>query len=308
MKNRVRVHLKGGLGNQLFQYYAGLHLSLIRNQPLELELISIEHGRNPHDSRIDSLNLSGCFKYTKHRYSFSLLARSIRSWLEETNSASVLGILKIIHKTLNLYTSPDTGFDPELSRKKTTRKIEGYFQTWRYFHEVKSLKPHLVVNLEPRDLSPYLRKMITDVRQKKTLVMHVRRGDYISGKETFGLLSTRYYEQAINKLRVNGISWDQAWVFTDDIKSTHAELKDLIESEGLRVIETPPGSSSIEDLYIMSEASSIIIANSTFSWWAATLGVEKDAIACPTKWFRNLNDPKDLYPDHWIKVSSSWKE
>jgi hypothetical protein len=215
-------------------------------------------------------------------------------------------MLRKLDKALNLYVSSETGFDPQLSQMKKVRRLEGYFQTWRYFHEVKTLKPHLVINLEPSDPSPYLEKMINEIRQKKTLAIHVRRGDYLTGKETFGLLSPSYYERAINDLRLNGTSWDQAWVFTDDVKATGAEFRDLIESESLKIIQTPRESSSIEDLFIMSQASSIIIANSSFSWWAATLGVEKDAVVCPTKWFRNLSDPNGLNPDHWVRVPSSW--
>jgi hypothetical protein len=50
----------------------------------------------------------------------------------------------------------------------------------------------------------------------------------------------------------------------------------------------------------------MVIANSTYSWWAATLGNPNKTIACPSKWFAQMVDPEDLYPEGWIKVSSEW--
>jgi hypothetical protein len=306
MRKKIRVHLKGGLGNQLFQYYAGLHLSTLKNLPLELEMSALEHGRNPHDSRIDSLNVSCELLYTKRRHSLSLFGWTIRNWLQELNSNLVFAILKPIDKLIGVYVSSDTGFDLKLSRLRSEWLVDGYFQTWRYFQEVKEKNPELVLDLEPKDTSAYLMTMMEKVENKKILAIHVRRGDYSSAKGTFGLLAAAYYEQGIRQLRLSGITWDQAWVFTDDIRSTRQELRDLIDKEGLSLIETPRNSPSVESLFLMSQASSMIVANSTFSWWAATLGREKDGVVCPAKWFRNLSDPEDLYPLNWIRVKSSW--
>jgi hypothetical protein len=56
----------------------------------------------------------------------------------------------------------------------------------------------------------------------------------------------------------------------------------------------------------MSFGKAIITANSSFSWWAAASGDQSKTVITPTPWFKNLNEPKDLIPEHWIRIKSSW--
>jgi hypothetical protein len=64
---------------------------------------------------------------------------------------------------------------------------------------------------------------------------------------------------------------------------------------------------SSEILTIMSLSDDLVIANSSFSWWAGMLGNPLKNVYCPAKWFRNLEDPKDLYPPNWNIVDSAWE-
>jgi hypothetical protein len=64
------------------------------------------------------------------------------------------------------------------------------------------------------------------------------------------------------------------------------------------------GNKDYEDIYLMSLCSNNIIANSSFSWWAAWLNDNADKIViCPNKWFgtgfHQLYD--DIFPEKWIK-------
>ena len=74
-----------------------------------------------------------------------------------------------------------------------------------------------------------------------------------------------------------------------------------------RIVEPPANSDPVESLMLMSKAAHIAISNSTFSWWAATFSGDDSTVYAPTKWFEQREDPKDLYPDNWVKIQSEWE-
>jgi hypothetical protein len=116
-----------------------------------------------------------------------------------------------------------------------------------------------------------------------------------------------YYEAAIQELKSRGVTWDAVWIFTDDVQFTQKEFRDFSAVNPNSVIIEPPSDShSFESLLLMSKCSSLVIANSTYSWWAATLGNTDKITVCPEKWFVKMEDPEDLYPDSWIQVPSLW--
>ena len=61
-----------------------------------------------------------------------------------------------------------------------------------------------------------------------------------------------------------------------------------------------------EQLLYMSLCNHNIIANSSFSWWAAYLNENPDKVVCyPTLWFGDAlssYDVSDLLPTEWIKI------
>ena len=61
----------------------------------------------------------------------------------------------------------------------------------------------------------------------------------------------------------------------------------------------------IDDFSLLSLCDHHIIANSTFSWWAAYLNnKENKKIICPEKFFGlgGPQDQQDIYPKEWIKI------
>jgi hypothetical protein len=142
--------------------------------------------------------------------------------------------------------------------------------------------------------------------QDRILGIHVRRGDYV-GNAGIGTLSVSYYETAAKELRSRGANWDAIWIFSDDAMRVENEFKGFLAGkENLFFVKPPAESHAFESLLLLSRSPYLLIANSTFSWWAATLGNPDKAIACPSKWFAQMEDPQDLYPPSWIRVPSAW--
>ena len=63
-------------------------------------------------------------------------------------------------------------------------------------------------------------------------------------------------------------------------------------------------SSDIQDLYSLSQCDSVIIANSSFSWWGSYLGKEKETVIAPARWFGKdgFQDFEDIYNKNWTII------
>lgn len=123
--------------------------------------------------------------------------------------------------------------------------------------------------------------------------IHVRRGDYVDSNFHFDLTKTEYYDEAMGFFPKS--TETKFLVFSDDIEW----CKQQWQFEGCDFSE---GKSEVEDLNLMASCKSNIIANSTFSWWAAWLNPNADKkVICPKKWFVDGKERIEL-PEEWIKI------
>lgn len=125
---------------------------------------------------------------------------------------------------------------------------------------------------------------------ENSVAVHFRGGDF--GSKQFPRLEFEYYERALLNLACRGHF--KFYIFTDDIKAA----KKIFDS-GFNYIET---NNYIHDFYLMQKCKHFIIANSTYSWWAAYLGKHKDKIVIAPK-----NDPgamytDEMYPKEWVVI------
>lgn len=130
----------------------------------------------------------------------------------------------------------------------------------------------------------------TGIGYSNYVSIHVRRGDYVGNKFYFDLFSEGYYERAMFLF-----PGEKFIVFSDDVEwcKTQEIFKDCAFSEG---------NSEVEDMNLMASCKSNIIANSSFSWWAAWLNPNpaKEVVA-PKNWFTDLV-PRVTLPASWILV------
>ena len=97
--------------------------------------------------------------------------------------------------------------------------------------------------------------------------------------------------------------YGRIWVFSDDIEGA----KKLIPQEWASKVRWigQVGSDATTTWHAMRLGSGYVIANSTYSWWAAYLAIRKDVkVVAPKPWFAGMEDPKDLIPPDWIQISS----
>lgn len=74
----------------------------------------------------------------------------------------------------------------------------------------------------------------------------------------------------------------------------------MLEDAPVNIVDWNRGSDSYRDIQIMSACKNNIIANSSFSWWAAFLNTNKNAIVCaPAKWTNTIVNCKFQLPE-WV--------
>jgi hypothetical protein len=198
--------------------------------------------------------------------------------------------------------------------------INGYFQSHLYFDHCRNeilscfqLKPehyHYIFNKYP------------SIKNKNSI--HVRRGDYLLLKDYHPIQTMDYYNKAIDYIGEN----DEYYVFSDDIEWCKENFKDynceFIEerphdkNETVTLNEAQREANSkkflkqdIIELFMMSLCKNNIIANSSFSWWAAYLNENPQKnITAPSNWFTKervelVYHDKEKYIEH--RIPAPWK-
>jgi hypothetical protein len=168
--------------------------------------------------------------------------------------------------------------------------LTGYFQTDRYFdHIADEIRKDFTFKKKIRD---ECKEIVEEVFDQDPIALHIRRGDFLINSGNHHNLSLDWYEKALKKFDPDR----EVIIFSDDI--FWASAQELFRPDRFIISD---GNSSYHDMFMMTQCSDFIIANSTFSWWGAWLANTGRVIA-PSKWFGPNNahlDIKDLYCKHW---------
>lgn len=174
----------------------------------------------------------------------------------------------------------------------------GYFQSPLYFsgHEEMIRRELDTSNI---GLERGLEHLADRLRAPGSIAIHVRRGDY-SGNPNLDLCGMAYYKEAMDRMRA-WIPKPVFHVFSDD----PAWATDRFQGTGAEIIVPAEKESAIATLHLMSLANHHIIANSSFSWWAAWLGKKPgQKVLMPGRWFSEIRSPvEEKAADGWEIVN-----
>lgn len=191
------------------------------------------------------------------------------------------------------YKEPRFSYNPIPYRPNM--KLFGYFQSEKYFASHK--KEILDLFAPPSDILAYLSSHYKEILEHpKTVSIHVRIYHEDPTGKAHPTCSRDYFERAVALFPDDSLFV----VFSNQMQECKALLSSV--SKNLYFIE---GEDHFIDLYLMSFCKHNIIANSSFSWWAAYLNPnpEKKVVA-PKIWFNPayLSDTDDLLPEGWLKI------
>ena len=159
--------------------------------------------------------------------------------------------------------------------------------------------------LRPKITSSQYILHLDRIRQTRPTIVHIRRGDYKPHKNTIGMLGTDYYKNALRTVS-EGNSGVPVWLFTDDLVGAQGVIRSL-DFEFDYIVSSDSELSAAETMLLMSKGSSIIIANSTFSWWSAYLGGGNCEVIAPFPWYRTNSIEAELIPPNWNLIDSVWE-
>jgi Glycosyl transferase family 11 len=273
----IRAVMLGRLGNNLFQYALGRSLAEKHGVPLvmdgswfnaegwsQVECIRRLPGPAAGRARVVrrfSLGARALLKATgKHYWQY----RSVPMLREDER---------------------DQTFNPAFTRAPADCLLFGYFQSPLYFAGMEDkLRSELAtggLGLETGHTA-----LADALRQPGAVAVHVRRTDY-TGNPNLDLCGPDYYQTAMRRLR-GDLADARFFIFSDDPDWCRRHFT----GSDTRVITHDKPTGTLTDFHLMSIASHHIIANSSYSWWAAWLGKkENQKVLMPSRWFASIVSP-----------------
>jgi hypothetical protein len=291
----IGVRLQGGLGNQLFQYAAGLRLALRHRTGLTLDLggLGSSGARTRRRFELNAFAIEAC---RVGKPVESALGRSIgrarRRIAALRGSPRPLGLRPIVER--------GPAFDPALLDAPDGVYLEGYWQSEKYFKDVEP-----VVRAQLRIVPPpasEIEEWVRELPRVEAVAIHVRRGDYVTSpanRRFHGALPAEYYRAAVAEV-LRRVPRPEFFVFSDDPAWCASSL-----ALPCRVtVMAGSARRSYEDLRLMSLCRNHVIANSAFSWWGAWLaGAPDGLVIAPRQWFLDSTvDTRDLTPPSWVRL------
>jgi hypothetical protein len=280
----LNVRLFGGLGNQLFQCFAGMDLSLKTGSRLKMDARWIEASYSQSESDVRD------FKFLKEVAIINSIESGEMNFKLERLKTKIAEKSQVAANLFALYVPNNPGFIEFLNFRPGV-ELRGYFQTYRYFENVN--KNHNVWDWSLKTESRLYLENRRELDSAPFIAIHVRGGDYFNKTNIYHKLEKEYYFESLEYLR-GRLGDIRVLVFSDDAEYARYLLNsdagfEFLNQDGLRASEA---------MILMSSAKGVITANSTFSYWAAMINAGNQ-ICAPKFWYANAEADENLYPPHW---------
>ncbi len=290
------MKLKGGLGNQMFQYSLGRKLSLLNDDMLKLD-----------NNEYKKPYCLGKRKYELNNFNIKAdIAKGIEILKIRGFSNRILLRLNLV-KNNYIREKMQMFFDPEIFNKKGDLYLDGYWQSENYFKDIREIiLKDFTLNYSVKNEKFY--NILNEIKENNSVAIHIRGGDYVNNEDTkkfHGVLTVEYYKQAIDYIFKN-VDMPKFYVFTDDLQHSQNLLKN-IDNLNYSFVSIY-NFLGCEELMLMKKCKYFIIPNSSFSWWGAWLSEFKDKIVIvPKFWFKDerMKDV-NIAADGWIKISNEY--
>lgn len=282
------IEIMGGLGNQLFQIFTLISYSIREKKPFYFENKPITCGER------------------KKYYWDTPLLNKLKGFIKPP----------LLHQQSLMYQEPFFHYAsiPHAKEKTANIKLNGYFQSYKYFDEHKEVILRMINLTElQQQIKEKVASYLPTREFEKIVSLHFRVGDYAHQPQNHPLMPVEYYENALNQMLIDTGKNDLFILYfceENDIVYVNEKiiyLKQNVNFKELTFIKVPNHLDDWEQMILMSLCKHHIIANSTFSWWGAYFGEGNGLVYYPSKWFGPaLGEKKmnDLFlQEKWKKIT-----
>ncbi len=265
------ISFKGGLGNQIFEYFF--------------------------------------YQYLRNNTNQKIYGYYNRDWLKDHNGLEIQKVFDInLPKASNLSNftvfiirlinkfNPQNSFTSNDGRLKLSAiYFDGWWQNKMFYKDLDKS-----IGFKKIDLNETNSKLLDNILNSNSVSLHVRRGDYLQKKYVgkYGNVCTlSYYKKAIELIE-NSFENPVFFVFSDDIDW----VKNNFILENKVFVSENYGEKSFLDMYLMTFCKANIIANSSFSYWGALLNKSDNKVIYPKKWYNSNDVVPNIFKSCWIGI------
>lgn len=283
----IIIKIQGGLGNQMFQYAFGRNLSLLSGV---------------------SFTIDSSYLRKANQSNRSFVLDNFNTRVTEASSSEIQQYCGNMQKILDKMRRPiqrkkvvePENFNADILKRKSGY-FDGFWNNEKYFkNNWETIKKDFTLK---KPLGEKSKKILEEIELKQNSVsVHIRRGDYLSISKIANVyvsLPFSYYKTAMDEI-LKSHPDAHFFISSDDIGWVKDNFPKEYRTTFLPSEEIP----DYEEIILMSRCEHNIIANSTFSWWAAYLNQNPGKIViAPKNWFKDESKNKqDLILDTWIQM------
>jgi hypothetical protein len=311
----IIVNVKGGIGNQLFQYALSRNIEIKNNYLIKFDKSSFVNYKFPHKFRLEVFNTK--LNIASDKEIEAVISRTTN--LKNLKNNPIYNKYGIISKTLRfLYRKfiflsfynksfieeNQFGFDRRILDVDDNTYIDGYWGKYQYFEEIREILLNEISIKKEFQTEKYTQDLM-EIQKRNSVSIHIRRGyaKRKSDENLFGVLPLSYYLRAVELIKEK-VDDPFFYIFSDDSEWAQNNL----QLEGNSEFINFGAEGDYLELLLMSKCKHNIIANSTFSWWAAWLNNNSDKmVIVPEKWYaskkrQNFYNKGYLIPPEWMKL------
>lgn len=247
-KRLLTVQMVGGLGNQIWLYLVGMSLGKRFQVDVGFEGSYLRKNSSHGENLL--LDLDQNFKFCKDITFIEKVLYRLRSLTKSE------GFMDFMSPS---WQEEISGLEPTMGNYKSLR-LRGYFQDARLVET--EIETRLAHHFRTRPVNDELAEVMQLVKEPGTVVVHVRRGDYLLNPQ-FGVLDDEYYRRALDSYALNRP------VTAVIVLSDEHDQKKLFEWGKNTQYVSPSFCSGSEALSLMANAKNLVVANSSLSFWGA---------------------------------------